>query len=163
MIKDFNKNLERLQGTMFSYALQLTSDREKAQDLTQETSLRALINAEKFVTDTSFKGWLSTMMKNIYINEYRREKRNPLARLDDVLDFQAEPMSSEEVSGRCDASLVMEAIEELAEVKRVPIAMFMKGYSYNDIAERTGTPIGSVKSRIFYAREELKKKLKLNE
>ena len=68
----FRTNLLNLQSNLMSFAYQLTSDREAAADLLQDTTLKALDNEEKFTSDSNFKGWVMTIMRNIFINNYRR-------------------------------------------------------------------------------------------
>ncbi|MDE5585206.1 MAG: sigma-70 family RNA polymerase sigma factor, partial [Muribaculaceae bacterium] len=71
----FRSNLLSLQSNLMSFAYQLTSDREAAADLLQDTTLKALDNEEKFTSDSNFKGWVMTIMRNIFINNYRRNVR----------------------------------------------------------------------------------------
>ena len=72
---DFTQHLLNVQSELFRFAFKLTADREEANDLLQETSLKALDNEEKFTPDTNFKGWMYTIMRNIFINNYRKTVR----------------------------------------------------------------------------------------
>lgn len=72
----FKKELLEVQEELLRFAYKLTSDREEANDLLQETSLRALDNEDKYVPDTNFKGWMYTIMRNIFINNYRKVVRD---------------------------------------------------------------------------------------
>ena len=73
---DFTQHLLSMQTELFRFAFKLTADREEANDLLQETSLKALDNEEKFTPDTNFKGWMYTIMRNIFINNYRKTVRD---------------------------------------------------------------------------------------
>lgn len=68
----FKKNLLGVQEELLRFAYKLTADREEANDLLQETSLKALDNEDKYIPDTNFKGWMYTIMRNIFINNYRK-------------------------------------------------------------------------------------------
>lgn len=158
MKPDFNQSLVSVQGEMYRYALQLTADEERASDLVQDTSLRALINADKFVADTNFKGWIATMMKNLYINEYRREQRTPVAyRINEGVPMDR--LGATDFQCGYDESLIRVAIQNLSKERREVISMVVEGYSYEEIAEATSSKMGTIKSRIFNARAELRKAL----
>ena len=72
----FKKNLLGVQEELLRFAYKLTADREEANDLLQETSLKALDNEDKYIPDTNFKGWMYTIMRNIFINNYRKIVRD---------------------------------------------------------------------------------------
>lgn len=148
----FQKSLTGLQSKMLSFAYTLTSNRDDAQDLTQDTTLKALTNEKKYATNINFKGWVFTIMRNIFINGYRRKARSGVisetadapARIDLAQDSSAE--SPEDVYG---AKEITQAINTFPEEYRRPFAMHIAGYKYSEIAEKTGLPLGTVKSRIY--------------
>lgn len=145
-----------------SYAINLTKNNDDAQDLLQETVYRALTNREKYVEGTNLKAWLFTIMKNIFINNYRRNtKRNTLIDTTDNLYFINAP--SQTVFNGGESNLVLEdlnhAIYSLNDEYRVPFMMHFEGFKYQEIAEDLELPLGTVKSRIFFARRELKDQL----
>ena len=76
----FKKNLLGVQEELLRFAYKLTADREEANDLLQETSLKALDNEDKYIPDTNFKGWMYTIMRNIFINNYRKIVRDRCCR-----------------------------------------------------------------------------------
>lgn len=76
MAANFAQNLISIQNELLLFAYKLTSDQEEANDLLQETSLKALDNEEKYAVGTNFKGWIYTIMRNIFINNYRRTLRD---------------------------------------------------------------------------------------
>ncbi|MDE7508976.1 MAG: RNA polymerase sigma factor, partial [Muribaculaceae bacterium] len=71
----FKKSVLGIQGNLMSFAMKLTLNREEAQDLVQDTTLKALNNESKYAEDTNFKGWMLTIMRNIFINNYRKASR----------------------------------------------------------------------------------------
>ncbi len=155
---EFQTRLMSLQANLLNFAYMLTSNRDDAHDLMQDTTLKALDNADKYVENTNFKGWVFTIMRNIFINNYRRVMRSAtvvdqtedLYHLnicqDSGIDSPEESFSVQEITA---------AINEFPEKYRIPFSMHVAGYKYNEIAEETGLPLGTVKSRIFFARQEL--------
>lgn len=159
-------NFQRLVVGMISnlkpYALNLTKNIEDAQDLLQETVYRALTNGEKYVEGTNLKAWLFTIMKNIFINNYRRAaKRNTLIDTTDNLYFINMPSVNMAHTGSGNLMLedINHAIDKLGDEYRVPFMMHFEGFKYHEIAEDLDLPLGTVKSRIFFARKELKNQL----
>jgi RNA polymerase sigma-70 factor (ECF subfamily) len=157
------KNLLEVQNELFHFALSLTRDRNDASDLLQETSLKVLGNQEKFREETNFKAWVYTVMRNIFINNYRKTVRE-LTFVDrsDCLYYLNIPQTS-----GFDTPEGSYTIKEIAGVLagfnpeyRQPFAMHLAGYKYETIAETMKLPIGTVKSRIFFARKRLQQLLK---
>ena len=155
--------LLKLQQKMLNFAVSLTLDREEAEDLMQDTTLKVLNNQEKFVDNTNFKGWVFTIMKNIFINNYRRMSRNKVI-VDQTEDLfrinlsQASGLSTPECSYNCKE--IARAINSFSDEYRIPFTMHVVGYKYNEIAEKMNLPLGTVKSRIFFARKKLQILLK---
>ena len=159
----FQEKLVNLQENMMSFALSLTSNYEEAEDLTQETSLKALDNQDKFVGDTNFKGWVLTIMKHLFINNYRRMARQHV-QFDDSVDLYNLPLESRSDSGSPEHFLYLQQIDNqidrLNDDLKTPFSMHITGFKYSEIAEVLGLPLGTVKSRIFFARNQLQKQLK---
>ena len=159
----FRNKLLGLQDYMMNFALTLTADREDAMDLTQETSLRVLDNLEKYTDNRNFKGWVLTVMRNIFINNYHK-----LVRTQELIDYNVDaynvPLMSDggenTPEGSMDIKEITGAIAALQPSLKEPFSMFVAGYKYNEIADTLGIPLGTVKSRIFFARQELQKKLR---
>ena len=144
------------------YAINLTKNMDDAHDLLQETVYRALTNHEKYVEGTNLKAWLFTIMKNIFINNYRRAaKRNTLIDTTDNLYFINMPSINMAHTGTGNLMLedINHAIDNLSDESRVPFMMHSEGFKYPEIAEDLDLPLGTVKSRIFFARKELKNQL----
>lgn len=160
----FQQKLLGLQDNMMNFALMLTANREDAQDLLQETTLKVLDNQDKFVDNVNFKGWVLTVMRNLFINNYRRVVRNQT-----IIDASANLYNVQSVSESHAVSSPEQlyniqeincAIEELNSDLKAPFSMFLLGYKYHEIAENLDLPLGTVKSRIFFARQELQGRLK---
>ena len=154
-------NLMSIQANLLNFAYMLTSNRDDAYDLLQDTTLKALDNSEKYADNTNFKAWVFTIMRNIFINNYRRSSRaativdttDNLYHLNLSQDSRFE--SPEESYG---AAEITAAINEFPEEYRVPFSMHVAGYKYNEIAEHMNLPLGTVKSRIFFARKKLQER-----
>ncbi len=155
----FNQQLEHYSAYLKAFALNLTRDVENANDLFQETAYRALKHQSKFRPGTNLKAWLATIMKNIFINNYRRSKRQGVT-LDgsDNAFLLDSPDRVVENSG--EANLLMQelsvAIDKLNEDLRMPFLMHYQGYKYEEIADKLVLPLGTVKSRIHFARKNLR-------
>ncbi len=163
---NFTETVVNLSFNLKPYAINLTKDMDDAKDLLQETIVRALNNKEKYAEGTNLKAWLFTIMKNIFINSYRRRaKRNII--IDTTDNMYYFNTGTEFVSNEAESSFIMEdimeAINSLSDDYRIPFMMHYKGYKYQEIAEALLLPLGTVKSRIFFARKELKRQLDVYE
>ena len=152
----FQNDLMNLQSNMLNFAYM--SNRDDAYDLLQDTTLKVLDNESKYAENTNFKGWVFTIMRNIFINNYRRTAR--AATMIDTTDnlyhlnlSQDSGLESPEDS--YGASEIGAAIESFSDEYRIPFSMHVAGYKYNEIAEKMNLPLGTVKSRIFFARKKL--------
>lgn len=159
----FQKKLLGMQENMMNFALMLTADRDDAQDLMQDTTLKVLNNQEKFVDNVNFKGWVLTVMRNIFINNYHKIVRTQTI-IDQGVDLYNLDVMNDSGFNSPDGSYQLQeinkAIDSLNNDLRIPFSLFLSGYKYNEIAERLNVPLGTVKSRIFFARQELQKVLK---
>ena len=159
----FQKKLLSMQENMMNFALMLTANKDDAQDLLQDTTLKVLDNQEKFVDNINFKGWVLTVMRNIFINNYHK-----LVRTQTVVDQSVDlynldvinDSSFESPDGAYRIQEITKAIDGLNNDMKIPFSMYLSGYKYNEISDKLGVPLGTVKSRIFFARQELQKRLK---
>lgn len=159
---EFSVMVQKESSPLRSYAYQLTRNIEDANDLVQETMLKAFTYHSKFAEGTNLKGWLYTIMKNSFINNYRRlVKRNTFIDTTDngyYLDSVSQAVDND--GYRKFMMKDMEAaIESLPYDLRKTFSMNYKGFKYHEIAEILNIPIGTVKTRIFVARRQLRKKL----
>lgn len=159
----FQINLMALQANLLNFAYMLTSNRDDAYDLLQDTTLKALDNEEKYAENTNFKGWVFTIMRNIFINNYRRQVRTATV-VDTTEDLYHLNLSQESgfatPEGSFAAKEISAAINAFTPEYKVPFTMYIAGYKYSEIAEKMNIPLGTVKSRIFFARKRLQGKLK---
>jgi RNA polymerase sigma-70 factor (ECF subfamily) len=159
---EFNSKLGGLASVLHSFAYNLTKNSEDAKDLYQETAFRALSNRDKFQPDTNFKAWMFTIMKNIFINNYRKKiKANTVL---DTTDNQFYLNSgSHAIPNSAESGMTLKEINNMVEVLddsvRVPFLMHFEGFKYQEIADELELPLGTVKSRIFFARKELKERI----
>ena len=160
---DFTQHLLNVQSELFRFAFKLTADREEANDLLQETSLKALDNEEKFTPDTNFKGWMYTIMRNIFINNYRKVVRDQtFVDQTENLYHLSLPQESgfESTESSYDLKEMHRIVNSLPKEYKVPFSMHVSGFKYREIAEKLNLPLGTVKSRIFFTRQKLQEELK---
>ena len=156
---EFNQMLVNNAEFLRPFAITLTRDQEQAKDLFQETLYRALANRDKYNVGTNIKAWLYTIMRNIFINNYRRKSKQQTV-------FDASP--NEYLININQGAVVNDAINsinlkevqavifELPEIFRNPFLLYYDGFKYNEIADMLGEPLGTIKSRIHFARKLLK-------
>lgn len=146
------------------FALKLTRDKNTADDLFQETALSAFRYQKKYMANTNIRAWLCTIMKNSFINHYRKQQRR-----NEIQDTTSDDYflnDSKEVINN-DGEMIMnmkeifKMIDGLEEGYQVPFMMAYKGYQYDEIQEAMGNlPMGTVKSRIYHARRILKNQIR---
>ena len=160
---DFTQGILAIQPDLHRFAYKLTADKEEANDLLQETSLKALDNEDKYMPDTNFKGWMYTIMRNIFINNYRRIVREQtfVDQTDNLYHLNLPQDSGFESTERAyDLKEMHRVVNALPKEYRVPFAMHVSGFKYREIAEKLNLPLGTVKSRIFFIRKKLQEELK---
>jgi RNA polymerase sigma-70 factor (ECF subfamily) len=162
---EFNTKLGGLTALLHSFAYNLTKNMEDAKDLYQETTYRALFNRDKFQPGTNFKAWMFTIMKNIFINNYRKKvKANTIL---DTTDNQFYLNSgNHSTSNAAEGGIMLKELNTMVDALddsiRIPFQMHFEGFKYQEIADELQLPLGTVKSRIFFARKELKEKILSN-
>ncbi len=158
----FQKKLLALQNNLLSFAIILTSNRDDAYDLLQDTVLKALDNKDKYMDNTNFNGWVFTIMRNIFINNYRRAARaqTVVDTTDDLYHLNL-PQDSGIASPEHSYAVteINEAINGFSDDYRIPFSMHLAGYRYAEIAKHMNLPVGTIKSRIYYARQRLRRQL----
>jgi RNA polymerase sigma-70 factor (ECF subfamily) len=155
---EFNKQMLAFSNQLRYFALSLTSNDEQAKDLLQETMLKAMVYQDKFADSTNLKAWLYTIMKNIFINNYRRaaKTRTIIDGTNDLYYVNLPQVSSGRVAeAKMNEKEIYKAVEDLEDEFRIPFEMYFEGYKYKEISEHLNLPIGTVKSRIFLARKQL--------
>lgn len=148
-----------MQGNLLSFALKLTLNKDEAHDLVQDTTLKALRNEEKFVENSNFKGWMLTIMRNIFINNYRKSAReSTMVDTSEDLYHLNLPQDSglESPDGAYACNEISAIIAKFPAEYRRPFSMHVAGYKYEEISDKLGMPLGTVKSRIFFTRKRLR-------
>jgi RNA polymerase sigma-70 factor (ECF subfamily) len=156
---EFQSNYQQLSQMLNAFAYKLTQDKERAKDLYQETTFRALTYKNKFQPWTNFKAWVFTIMKNLFINDYRKKVRANVI-MDSTDNNYYINSGTNVIDNEGDSNIMMDELTEiignLDEGLRIPFLMHYEGYKYQEIADKFSLPIGTVKSKIFFARKELK-------
>lgn len=159
----FKSMVFAMQSSLMAFALKLTLNKDEANDLVQDTNLKALYNQEKFVDASNPKGWMLTIMRNIFINKYRKNTReNTVFDSSEDLYLLNLPQDSgiDNPEGAFAISEIAQMINQLSPDFREPFSLHVAGYKYEEIADKLQMPIGTVKSRIFTSRKKLKEILK---
>lgn len=160
---DFTQGILAMEQDLHRFAYKLTADRESANDLVQDCLLHALDNREKFTYSKNLKGWMYTLMRNIFVNNYRRTVRE-MNLIDDSYSINQQHLIEDEDADRFEFAYDMKqlyrVIHSIPEEMKVPFQMFVAGFKYREIAEKLGLPMGTVKSRLFFIRKRLKEELK---
>jgi RNA polymerase sigma-70 factor (ECF subfamily) len=167
MTFDIAAELVAHRSTMARWALRLSGNSTDADDLVQETTIRALTNAHSFTAGTSLEAWLFTIMRNVWRSTLRKSKREiaasdliysdpaDLPANKSALAIIAQKTTEHSAPGRLALADALTAIAVNTPASRDTMLAFAKGHSYREIAERTGEPIGTIQSRIFRTREML--------
>ncbi len=160
---EFNYQLTNLSGNLERFAMSLTSNMEDAKDLLQETFAKAIAYRDKFEENTNLKAWTFTIMKNTFINNYRRNVKANTT-FDNTEDLYYLNLNKESSFQSPDSEFsvkeIQRKIDELSDEFKQPFLMHTQGYKYKEIAEHLNLKIGTVKSRIFFTRKKLMEKLK---
>ena len=159
----FQQRLVGLQEHMMSFAIKLTANRDDALDLLQDTTLKVLDNQEKFVDNVNFAGWVMTIMRNIFINNYRKLVRDQtfVDQTDNLYHLNLPQESGfQSTESAYDLKEMHRVVNALPREYKIPFSMHVSGFKYREIAEKLGLPLGTVKSRIFFTRQKLQQELK---
>jgi len=159
---EFNQLLLVNSDFLKPFAITLTRDNESAKDLVQETMYKAIANSEKYNNGTNIKAWLYTIMRNIFINSYRKKVKQQVifdsTPNDFLLDYNQSAILNLAESG-LQLKEIQTAIYHLPSIFKDPFLLYFEGYKYQEIAGILHEPLGTIKSRIHFARKLLKKKI----
>lgn len=155
----FSHSLAQTQSLLFAFAMKLNgNNREDANDLYQETVMRAYACKERFQEGSNFRAWTTTIMRNCFINEYR--KRRTRNQVEQPLEDNSEFAVKQGVHNEAGTIIMMKELrtmlDTIGDAHRVPFEMFFNGYEYQEISQELNLPMGTVKSRIFFARKKMK-------
>ena len=161
-ILEFSHQVSSLRPMLRTFTRRFTNDREESQDLVQDTILKVLTYREKFRDDTNLKGWLFTIMRNTFINNYRKNQRAKTSN-DTTKELYFLNVEDTHTFNRPQESIefkeVWRNVNNMKDELLIPFKMHATGYKYQEIAKHLNIPIGTVKNRIFHARKEIQKKL----
>lgn len=155
-IPEFNSLVVRNTESLAPFAITLTRDYEAARDLCQETLCKAFVYRENYQTGTNIKAWLYTIMRNIFINDYRRNGRKKMV-MDTVRYFEPQYVNASD--GGMQLKELNTAIYNLPVIFKNACLLYFRGYKYHEIAQALNEPLGTIKSRIHFARKMLQKQI----
>jgi RNA polymerase sigma factor (sigma-70 family) len=159
---EFNEILLTNADFLKPFAINLTRDTEAANDLYQETLYKALANKEKYNAGTNIKAWLFTIMRNIFINDYRRKAKHKTI-FDSTPNEYLINLKQGTVNNGAESEMrvkeINKAVRDLPGIFKTPFLLYFEGYKYNEIAEVLHEPLGTIKSRIHFARKLLKEQI----
>jgi RNA polymerase sigma-70 factor, ECF subfamily len=159
---DYNIHLqlEKVSSSLRAFSLKLTGNESDANDLYQDTAFRIISNADKYQPNTNFKAWAVTIMRNIFINNYRKKIRRGTI-LDQTPNNYYINSGGQVIENDGETRMaykeLLRMVSALPEDFKRPFWMAYKGYKYDEIAEKLDAPLGTIKSRIFFARRKLQK------
>ena len=169
---DFERDAMGLMSSLYSAALRMTRNPADAEDLVQETYLRAYRGYEGFKAGTNLKAWMYRILTNAYLNEYRKKQRRPaetdLGAVEDLYLYRRLGPDAgrlgrsveDELAGLFVDHEVKQAVEDLPDHYRIPVLLAdVEGFAYAEIAEILDVPIGTVMSRLHRGRKQLQKRL----
>lgn len=154
------EQLDAISGSLRAFSLKLTGNASDAEDLYQDTALRIITNADKYRQGTNFKAWAVTIMRNIFINNYRKKVRRNMI-IDQTPNNYYLNSGDRAVVNEGESNVafkeLLSMVDRLPEDFRKPFMMAYKGFKYEEIADELESPLGTIKSRIFFARKKLQK------
>lgn len=159
----FQSSIIKMQSNLLSFARKLTCNETEAHDLVQDTTLKALDNEEKFVDNANLGGWMMTIMRNIFINNYRKRVRENtmVDTSEDLYHLNlAQETGSLTPDGAFAAGEITAVLNNFPADYRNPFSLHIAGYKYEEIAAKLDMPLGTVKSRIFFTRQKMRELLK---
>lgn len=155
-IQEFNSLVMNNSEGLKPFAITLTRDQEAAKDLCQETLYKAFAYRDKYKPGTNIRAWLYTIMRNIFINDYRRNSRKKV-----VMDTYKQGITpvahSSEISLRLKE--INGAIHRLPAIFKTACLLYLQGYKYHEIAFALNEPLGTIKSRIHFAKKIIQKQI----
>lgn len=160
----FNTQICDSRSMLMRLALKYTRNREDADDLVQETLMKAIRYEDKYQEGTNLEGWLFTIMRNTFINNYKVLGRKAAIFISNV-DPWSYPVTDSTTKNHGEGNMISEDISKalinLQPEYALPFLRYFEGYKYHEIAKEMDLPLGTVKTRIHLARKALKSTLKM--
>ncbi len=160
---EFCSQLVRHESVMLRYAYSFNLKRDDAQDLVQDTYMKALMNRDKYVDNEKLKSWVLAIMRNTFVDNYRRgsiQKKMSDSINESLLVSTITTAGSDNPDSVLSALEIAHHVEQLQDKLRMPFKMYVEGFKYSEISEKLNLKIGTVKSRIFLSRRYLMNLLK---
>ncbi len=154
-VADFNRALLNNSEFLMPFAFTLTNDKEDAKDLFQETLFRALANKDKYNIGTNIKAWLYTIMRNTFINRYRKNSRQQIVR-NEFFVSSSKAITFNDAIASINIKEIQKQIINLPDVFKHPFVLYFDGFKYNEISTILSEPLGTIKSCIYFARKLLR-------
>lgn len=159
---EFQQRVDSVHMKLYGFACKLTKNENDANDLYQETCYKAYKARHTFRIESNFKAWITTIMYNTFVNFYnKRRRRNIASEPVEVLAYNIENESFPNMISQLTEKEILQKVNRLKEKYRFPLKMFIAGYKYKEIAQEHNIPMGTVKSRINYARSIIKKEFQV--
>lgn len=159
-MENITLEISALRGALKRLSWRFTRNPDESSDLVQDTMLKAFMYKDKFRENTNLQGWLFTIMRNTFINNYRKNQREGSMR-DNTRELYFLNVEDNHTFSSPEKQYAWEElwdkIEAVEETFRTPFKMHTSGYKYHEIAEHLNIPIGTVKNRIFQARKEIQR------
>lgn len=155
---EISYQLLSLETSLRKFAYRLSPKKDDADDLVQETFLRVLLKKNNYAENVNFKSWTFTIMKNIFVDSYRRNRKRDMLEdhyIDSGSFYKANSVSPENPDSTYSVMEISQNIEQLEDKFRIPFTMYVEGYKYIEIADKLNLKIGTVKNRIFLSRKQL--------
>ena len=163
-VMDFSRQLFAVKDSLYRFAFFFTRNEDDANDLVQDTILKAIRHSEKFEAGTSMRRWLFMILKNTFINNYRKNNKLKSFKAESLQQGTQDLMdnsSTNDGEGKCILEDIHKVLDKLPYEYYYPFIRYFEGYKYHEIAQELNIPLGTVKTRIHCARLVLKKKLKV--
>lgn len=160
----FNSEICKHQQCLESFAMKFTNDVEDANDLVQDTLIKAIRYHHLYEPGTNLRGWLFTILRNTFINDYRKKSRHRNL-FDTNEEISSGQLSHSAIRNNSEDKFLLEdinkALDTVSDDYKTPFLKYFQGFKYHEIAEELQIPIGTVKTRIHMARQQLKRHLKM--
>lgn len=162
---EFERELTLQKSVLFSFSLKLTRNYQDAQNLFQDGAIRGFRYCHRFETGTNFRAWMSTIIRNTFINNFRaKQRKRTVNEPIEAFLFSIENLNIVANQGEMNMRIqeIYDILDELSDLYTIPFVLQFKGYEYKEIAQKLDLPIGTVKSRLYTARKLLQKKIIAN-
>jgi len=157
----FTTAISKFSPKLLLHAIKFTKDEDEAKDLLQETLIKGVKSLNTFTEESNLKGWLYTIMKNTYINQFlKQDRRNAIFKSNEEIITKGTQIAINDGERNFVMKDIHQALSSINESYRIPFLRYFEGYKYHEIAEELDLPVGTIKTHIHQARIGLKKYLK---